>query len=84
MTEFTPSLCHEAAQQAIGAYIQQVGAYGDAEKCRKALQMLVSTAALGYGSLCSQTATIDMMLRTSVHVAARMESGNAYPTETVQ
>lgn len=62
MNDFTPAACHAAAQHAIGEYIQQVGAHGDPDKVRKALEILIST---------------------SMHVAQRMEDGNAYP-ETVQ
>lgn len=83
MTDFTPAACHAAAQHAIGDYIQQVGAHGDPEKVRKALEMLISTAALGYGFVSNQKAVIDLLLRTSLHIAQRMEAGDAYP-ETVQ
>ncbi|MGK0556125.1 hypothetical protein [Bordetella bronchiseptica] len=83
MPEFTPKACHAAAQQAIGAYVQEVGAYGDADKVRKALEMLISSAALGYGFVSNQKAVIDLLLRTAAHVVHRMESGEAYP-ETVQ
>lgn len=83
MPEFTPTACRAAAQQAIGAYVKEVGAFGDPDKVRKALEMLISSAALGYGFVSNQTAVIDLLLRTSMHVAQRMEDGDAYP-ETVQ
>lgn len=83
MPEFTPTACQTASQRLIGDYIQQTGAYGDPEKVRKALEMLISSAALGYGFVSNQTAVIDLLLRTSMHVAQRMEDGDAYP-ETVQ
>lgn len=83
MTEFTPTACQAASQRLIGDYIQQVGAFGDPDKVRKALEMLISSAALGYGFVSNQTAVIDLLLRTSMHVAQRMEDGDAYP-ETVQ
>ncbi|CUJ01576.1 hypothetical protein [Achromobacter aegrifaciens] len=83
MTEFTPAACQASSQRLIGDYIQQVGAFGDPEKVRKALEMLISSAALGYGFVSNQLAVIDLLLRTSMHVAQRMEDGDAYP-ETVQ
>lgn len=80
MPEFNPDTVKVAAQRMIGKYIQQVGAYGDPDKIRKALDMLISSAALGYGFVSSnQIAVIDMLLRTSKHVAQRMEDGDAYP-----
>lgn len=84
MADFTPALCAEAADKAIGEYIQAVGAYGDPDKIRKALEMLTSKCALGYGFVSNQVAMMDMLLRTSVHAATRMESGEAYPQRTVQ
>ena len=83
MPEFTPTACQAASQRLIGDYIQQVGAFGDPDKVRKALEMLISSAALGYGFVSNQTAVIDLLLRTSMHVAQRMEDADAYP-ETVQ
>lgn len=83
MPEFKPATVKVAAQEIIGEYIQQVGAFGDPDKVRKALEMLISSAALGYGFVSNQKAVIDLLLRTAAHVAHRMESGDAYP-ETVQ
>lgn len=84
MPEFTPATVKATAQHMIGEYIQQVGAYGDPEKIRKALEMLISSAALGYGFVSNQKAVIDLLLRTSMHVAQRMEDGDAYPAPVKQ
>lgn len=81
---FTPAICAEAADKAIGQYIQDVGAYGDPEKVRKALEMLTSKCALGYGFVTDQKRVIDMLLRTSIHAATAMEGGKAYQQGTVQ
>lgn len=80
----TPAICAAAADKAIQSYIQEVGAFGDRERVRNALEMLISKCALGYGYVSNQTAMIDLLLRTSVHAATAMEGGQAYMQETMQ
>jgi len=82
--EMTPAICAAAADKAIQTYINKVGAFGDADKVRKALQMLISKCALGYGYVSNQVAMMDLLLRTSVHTATAMEGGQAYKQETMQ
>lgn len=80
----TPALCDAAAERLIGAYLQETGAYGDLERCRHALEMLISKAAIGYGMASNQVAMMDLMLRTAYHVAHALDGGAAGVKGTVQ
>jgi hypothetical protein len=73
MPTMTPKLCAEAADRAIGTYITECGAYGDATKVASALEMLTAKCALGYGHVTSQCTMMDMLMRMAVHCGQRME-----------
>ncbi len=66
----TPAACGVAAEKAISDYIQAVGAYGEQEKVRKAMEMLVSKCALGLGVVTSAENVMTIMLRSTYNAAA--------------
>ena len=74
MTTMTPQVCGDAAEAAIGAYLKQVGAYGDIEKVSKAMEMFISKAALALCTATNDVYTMDVLLRTAYNTAAWAES----------
>lgn len=82
--ECTPRVCSAAAEQHIHAYLVEVGAFGDAEMVLKAMEMLLSKTALGYGMLAGQVPVMDLLLRTSVNVAQRLEDMGIKPEAGVR
>jgi hypothetical protein len=80
----TPKFCGEKAEDHIHRYLVEVGAYGDADKVVKALEMLLSKTALGFGMLAGQTAMMDLLLRTTYHAANALEGMGIKPEAGVK
>lgn len=73
----TPAQCNAKAEAALGAYVSDAGAHGDAEAVAKVLEMLISKAALGIAMTNGKAKADEVLKRTSKNVHSIMERTSA-------
>ncbi|RQZ08934.1 hypothetical protein DF105_01130 [Burkholderia stagnalis] len=75
----TPAECGALAEQLIGDYVKACGAFGDADAIPKVLEMLISKAALGAGTVTGALAAQEILFRTmlTVEMLAQRQAGMA-------
>ena len=66
----TPAQCAAASDDAIHAYLASVGALGDADLCRKAIEMLASKCGLALVLMCGPQEARDVLLRSALNARA--------------
>ncbi|WP_150124068.1 hypothetical protein [Cupriavidus nantongensis] len=69
----TPQIAAEKADQLIGQYVRELGAYGDRDMVRQALIMLISKAALGIECVAGLERTTKILMETALNVATVVE-----------
>lgn len=69
----TPKECGQIAEQHIGQYVKECGAFGDPERLKKVLEMLISKASLGLVGISDGQYATDVLLRTSLSAATYAE-----------
>ena len=65
----TPQVAAEKAEQLIGQYVRELGAYGDRDKVRQVLIMLISKAALGIECVAGLERTTKILMETALNVS---------------